>query len=146
MKGKGSNKLTGVFRRTGRILGTITCSLMICLSVFTAIYNLVNGTDTIPLYITAFVIIILTLCIVLVWREDIAGAILLIIASGGAPFYIQVIDTNYKAWLFLGTPFVISAIFLFTAGILSIGNKEGKFIAKGEISKEELDEIKRNLE
>ena len=92
---------------------------MICLSIYAAIYNHINGTNTIPVYITILAVIILILCIFLVWREDIPGAILLIIASGGAPLYIQVIDTNFKAWLFLGTPFVLSAILLFTAGIIS---------------------------
>jgi hypothetical protein len=34
-----SNKLIKVLKRTGQILGTITCSLMICLSIYAAIYN-----------------------------------------------------------------------------------------------------------
>jgi hypothetical protein len=137
MKGKYSKKLIKILKRTGRILGTVTCSLMICLTIYTAIFKLVNSSNIIPIYITVLVIIILVLCIILIRREDIPGAFLLIIASGGAPLYIQVTDTNFKAWLFLGTPFVISAIFLFTAGILSRENKEEKFIARGEITKEE---------
>jgi hypothetical protein len=100
-------------------MGTVTCSLMICLTVYTAIFNLVNGTDSIPVYVTALVVIILALCMILIRKEDIPGAIILIIASGGAPLYLQGIQPVFQAWLLLGTPFVISAIFLFTAGILS---------------------------
>ena len=121
-KENGSDKLAGIFRRTGRVTGTITCSLMICLTTYTAIFNLVNGTDTIPLYITALVIIILVLCM-LIRQEDILGAIILLVASGGAPLYLQGIQPIFQAWLLLGTPFVIAAIFLFTAGILSIKTK-----------------------
>ncbi len=112
-------RLTKTLRRTGQIMGTVTCSLMICLTVYTAIFNLVNGTDSIPVYVTALVVIILALCMILIRKEDIPGAIILIIASGGAPLYLQGIQPVFQAWLLLGTPFVISAIFLFTAGILS---------------------------
>ena len=110
-----SDRLTKTLKRTGQILGTIACSLMIFQLITVAIYSFLGNT---PVYITILLITVFIMCIVLIWREDIPGAILLLVISGILPLYFGEIGYRFYMWLILGTPFALAGILLFLAGIL----------------------------
>jgi hypothetical protein len=110
-----SNRLTKILKRTGQVLGTIACSLMIFQLITAAIYSFVGNT---PVYITVLLITVFVMCIVLIWREETPGAILMLVISGGLPLYFDEIGYRFYMWLLLGTPFALAGILLFTAGIL----------------------------
>ena len=112
-------RLNKIIKRTGQILGTAACSLMIYFSGFLAINNLIDGTGDAPAYVHILLVIVFILCIVMVWREEIPGAILLLVVSGGLSLYLEEIGYNFYAWLLLGTPFILAGILLFIAGLLS---------------------------
>ncbi len=111
-------KLTKILKRTGQILATFVNSLMIYFSGFFAVNNLIDGTGNAPAYVHILLVILFILCIVIVLREEIPGAILLLVVSGGLSLYLEGIGYNFYAWLILGCPFVLAGILLFIAGIL----------------------------
>lgn len=117
-------KLTKILKRIGQILATVISSLMIYFSGFLAINNLIDSTGDAPAYVHILLVIVFILCIVLVWREEIPGAILLLVVSGGLSFYFEGTGYNFYVWLMLGTPFALAGIILFTTGILSSENKQ----------------------
>jgi hypothetical protein len=111
-------RLTKILKRTGQVLATFINSLMIYFSGFFAVNNLIDGTGSAPAYVHILLVIVFILCIVMVWREETPGAILLLVVSGGLSLYLEGIGYNFYAWLILGTPFVLAGILLFIAGIL----------------------------
>ncbi len=116
-------RLTKILKRTGQILATFINSLMIYFSGFSAVNNLIDGTVATPAYVHILLVIVFILCIVMVWREEIPAAIILLVVSGGLSLYFEGIGYNIYVWLILGTPFVLAGILLFIAGILPRENR-----------------------
>lgn len=108
-------RLTKILKRSGQILGTSACSLMIFQLITTAAYSFARNA---PVYITILLISVFIMCIVLIWREEIQGAILMLVISGGLPLYFDEVGYRFYMWLILGTPFALAGILLFIAGIL----------------------------
>jgi hypothetical protein len=108
-------RLTKILKRTGQILGTIACLFAILQLISAAIYSFAGDT---PVYIAILLITVFILCIVLIWREEIPGAILLMVISGGLSLYFGEIGYRFYMWLILGTPLALAGILLFIAGLL----------------------------
>ncbi len=108
-------RFTKILKRSGQILGTAACSLMIFQLITTAVYSFSRNS---PLYITILLVTIFILCIVLIWREEIPGALLLLVISGGLTLYFDEVGYRFYMWLILGTPLTVAGILLFIAGIL----------------------------